>query len=368
MPRNALQCLEVPLGAGSDTIQALAWTPLAGTNHVVCGSWDKQMRCYEVEQDGASGRPVAAHPMVATSLGGPVLDVAWREDGAAAFGGGCDGAVVMWDLKTGTTTQVAAHDAPVKSVEYLLNFGGLVTGGWDAKVRLWDCRQQTPTAEIGVSERVVSMSASQTADYPLLVVATADRLFHCYDVRNTAAPLLPPLKSQLEMQTRVVKVFGDGVGYASGSIGGRCAIRHNVWNGTGETPTSDPSKGDFTFKCHRIKSGADNNIYSVNALAFHPQVANCIVTAGSDGSFHCWDKFLRKKCWKKNWTPSRQHLPIMCCDFNANGDLLALGTGYDWSLGVDRAPTPEGFLLLQHVTPDMVTASSGDGGGGRRGR
>lgn len=319
-----------------------------------------------METDG-SGRPKAAHSMTSlTTLTAPVLDVAFHGDGKTVFAAGCDNQVTMWDMHSGATQIVAQHDAPIKGVEYMRNFSGLVTAGWDAKVRLWDCRTEKPQVELALSERIVSMSAAQDASAPLLVAATADKLFHCYDVRNPSTPLLPPLASQLEMPTRCVKAFPTGAGYASSSIGGRCAIRHNVWNGTGDTPASDPTKGDFTFKCHRISERhGQSTLYPVNALALHPYETDCIATAGSDGSFHFWNKTMRKKCWKKKWTPNRQYLPIMCCDFNQSGDLIALGSGNDWAAGASAAPAPAGYLLLQHVTPDMVKPPSSSGRGRR---
>ena len=43
----------------------------------------------------------------------------------------------MYDLGTGQSSQVAAHDAPIKCVKYLDQNGGmLVTAGWDKKLKV----------------------------------------------------------------------------------------------------------------------------------------------------------------------------------------------------------------------------------------
>ena len=65
----------------------------------------------------------------------------------------------------------------------------------------------------------------------------------------------------MKYQTRTIAAFPNRTGYLVGSIEGRVAVHHV------EDP-SDP-KANFTFKCHR---GDGNHIYSVNDIAFHPQV------------------------------------------------------------------------------------------------
>lgn len=85
----------------------------------------------------------------------------------------------------------------------------------------------------------------------------------------TALCLLPPvpcltlqtefkrLQSPLKFQTRCIATFPDKAGYLVGSIEGRVAVQH--------VDDSQQPK-NFTFKCHRD----NNDIYSVNAINFHP--------------------------------------------------------------------------------------------------
>jgi mRNA export factor len=88
---------------------------------------------------------------------GPVLDVCWNkvswlfqvrashqlisnkpQDGTKLFSGGVDNVGRMYDLTTGQTTQVAQHDAPIKSVGWVdaPQGGILVTGSWDKTIKV----------------------------------------------------------------------------------------------------------------------------------------------------------------------------------------------------------------------------------------
>ena len=66
------------------------------------------------------------------------------QDGQRVFSVGCDKAGRMLDLNTNQSTQVAAHDAPIKSCRYIDGIPNmnnmLVTGSWDktAKVFLFN--------------------------------------------------------------------------------------------------------------------------------------------------------------------------------------------------------------------------------------
>lgn len=51
--------------------------------------------------------------------------------------GGADKAGRMYDLQSGQSSQVAAHDAPIKVVKWIDAQGGiLATGSWDKTVKV----------------------------------------------------------------------------------------------------------------------------------------------------------------------------------------------------------------------------------------
>lgn len=63
-----------------DSISALAFSPATiPQNFLIAGSWDNNVRCWEVEQ---SGKTV---PKYMQTCGGPVLDVCWSDDGTKVF-------------------------------------------------------------------------------------------------------------------------------------------------------------------------------------------------------------------------------------------------------------------------------------------
>lgn len=127
------------------------------------------------------------------------------------------------DLASGQVVQVAAHEAPIKSVRYCEINGAqmAVTGSWDKTIKYWDFRQQTPVGTVTCQERVYTMDVREN----LLVVGTADRYIN---VINLADPtkFYKTIQSPLKWQTRVVSCFIDSAGFAIGSIEGRCAIQY----------------------------------------------------------------------------------------------------------------------------------------------
>lgn len=81
-------------------------------------------------------------------------------------------------------------------------------------------------------------------------------------------------------------------------------------------------RSNFSFKCHR----ADNKIYSINAISFHP-LYGTFSTAGSDGSFSFWDKDSKQRLKAQTSVGS----PITATTFNRTGNLFAYSVCYDWS-------------------------------------
>lgn len=71
-PMKDFEVVQLP----EDSISSLAFSPSTlPQNFLVAGSWDNNVRCWEIEQNGTS------IPKSMQSCGGPVLDVAWSDDG-----------------------------------------------------------------------------------------------------------------------------------------------------------------------------------------------------------------------------------------------------------------------------------------------
>ncbi|KAJ5772842.1 hypothetical protein N7457_007738 [Penicillium paradoxum] len=297
-----------------DGISDLRFSPT--NEHLAVASWDKKVRIYEINDQGQSeGKALFEHEA-------PVLNCCWSPDGTKVVGAGADKAARMFDLGTGTTTQVAAHDAPIRSCHMIPNpsIGGsplLITGSWDKTVKYWDLRQSTAIASVECQERVYTMDVKNK----LLVIGTADRYINIINL-DQPTKFYKTMQSPLKWQTRVVSCFSDASGFAVGSVEGRCAIQY---------VEEKDSASNFSFKCHRETPPASRdvcNIFSVNSITFHP-VHGTFSTAGSDGTFHFWDKDAKHRL--KGYPAVGG--PITTTAFNRTGNIFAYAVSYDWSKG-----------------------------------
>ncbi|KAL6052469.1 Rae1 protein [Balamuthia mandrillaris] len=319
--------VEVP-SAPNDSVSCLAWSPKA--NYLVAGSWDNQVRCWEVQQ---SGQVV---PKASINHDGPVLCATWSGDGTQIFSAGCDNKAKCWPLATGVPTQCAQHDAPIKTIAYVDEMSALCTGSWDKTMRYWDGRQQGPALVTQLPERMYCMDIL----YPLAVVATAERHVLIYDLRKPQVEY-KRFQSPLKYQSRCIACFPDKTGFALGSIEGRVAIHH--------VEDKDNMK-NFAFKCHRDGS----NIYAVNSISFHP-IYGTFATSGSDGMFNFWDKDSKQRLKYFN----RCSLPIPCGVFNRDGALYAYAVSYDWSKGSEHHNPHAKNTILIHPTNDQEIKNRG---------
>ncbi|KAF2771257.1 WD40 repeat-like protein [Teratosphaeria nubilosa] len=314
-----------------DSISDLAFSPQS--DHLAVASWDKKVRIYEIDQQGNSqGKALFEHE-------GPVLNCCWSKDGTKVFGAGADKAARMLDLAAGHTQssqaqQVAAHDQPIRCVESIQVNGTqmLVTGGWDKMLKYWDLRSPNPAGQVECKERIYTMDTRND----MLVVGTAERWIEVFNI-NQPTTMYKSIQSPLKWQTRVVSIFSpDPNGYAVGSIEGRCAIQY---------VEDKDSSNNFSFKCHRQQLPNDrnlSNVYSVNAISFHPQHGT-FSTAGSDGTFHFWDKDAKHRL--KGYPEVGG--TISATDFNRTGSIFAYAVSYDWSKGyqANNAQYPNKIML-----------------------
>lgn len=68
-----------------------------------------------------------------------------------------------------------------------------------------------------------------SCEYPLLVTAHSENYIHYWDLSKVAMNQYNPLGvtvSPLKYPTTAICCFGDGKGYAIGSIEGRCGIKN----------------------------------------------------------------------------------------------------------------------------------------------
>eukprot|EP01118_Nematostelium_gracile_P002903 TRINITY_DN13345_c0_g1_i1.p1 TRINITY_DN13345_c0_g1~~TRINITY_DN13345_c0_g1_i1.p1 ORF type:complete len:334 (+),score=66.36 TRINITY_DN13345_c0_g1_i1:89-1090(+) len=328
-PHNPNKDFEVT-SPPSDGITSLSFSPKM--NLLVAGSWDSQVRCWEVQNNGST------NPKAAMSHDAPILCAAWSGDGSRVFTGGCDNKAKCWTLQSNTMTQIAQHAAPIKCLSWVDEMNALVTGSWDKTIKYWDGRSQNPVLSNNLPERLYCMDVK----YPLCVASTADRHVLIYDLRKPNVEF-SKIESPLKYQSRVISCFPDKTGFALGSIEGRVAIHH--------VEEKDRSR-NFAFKCHR----ENNEIYAVNVICFHPTFGT-FATAGSDGTFNFWDKDSKQRL--KPFP--RCNAPISAGTFNMDGNIFAYSVSYDWSKGGEfyNPQQQKNYILLHAVTETEIKSRKG---------
>ncbi|OAA66626.1 nuclear pore complex protein [Niveomyces insectorum RCEF 264] len=323
-----------------DSISDLSFNPSPNDpkDFMAVASWDKKIRIYEVNTSTGQtdGRLMYEH-------NAPVFSCHFAKDGKRVVSAGADNQARLCDLESGKNEVVAQHDQPIRTVKFFdvdAAAGGqqmIVTGSWDKTVKYWDLRQQQPVATVQCQERVYTMDVKDN----LLVVGTADRYINVINLKEPTK-LYKTLQSPLKWQTRVVTCFNDSAGFAIGSIEGRCAMQY--------VEDKDASS-NFSFRCHREPpppGSTVTHVYAVNDISFNP-VHGTFSTAGSDGTFHFWDKDAKHRL--KGY-PSVGG-SITTAKFNRDGKVFVYAVSYDWSKGYQgNSPQYPTKIMLHPVLAD----------------
>ncbi len=80
-------------------------------------------------------------------------------------------------------------------------------------------------------------------------------------------------ESSLRFQTRCVRCYPDGTGFAVSSVEGRVAMEYFDQSEAGQTRK-------YAFKCHRSSEAGTDTVHPVNSIAFHP-VHGTFATGGA---------------------------------------------------------------------------------------
>jgi mRNA export factor len=137
------------------------------------------------------------------------------------------------------------------------------------------------------------------------------------------------IETPLRFTTSAIACFGDGKGYAVGSIEGRCGIVNVNFNNLNNVDTRD-----FCFKCHRQENSQtkEGDVWTVNSIAFNEKF-NTFVTVGSDGQWYTWNKDTKSRYKQSN----KSQMPVTNACFSEDAMVLVHAHGEDWSLGGNQA-------------------------------
>ncbi|KAG5519249.1 hypothetical protein PMAC_002337 [Pneumocystis sp. 'macacae'] len=284
-----------------DGVSSLQFSPFASM-YLAVTSWDKTLKLFDITSIISDNGAVNDQDKVLFSFEhkAPVLDCCFSNE-VHLYSGGLD-------------RRVRIHDDAVKSVLFNRNLNLLITGSWDKTVRQWDFRSKDAFLSVyKLPQKVFSMDS---INYKL-VIAMANRIVYIYDLRNMNEPM-QQRESSLKFMTRVVKCIPNGQGYVTSSIEGRISVEFF-------DPSPESQAKKYAFKCHRQNIDGIDNVYPVNALAFHP-IYGTFISGGGDGVVALWDGVAKKRLRQYPKYPAS----ISSLAFNNDGKFMAIGTSYDY--------------------------------------
>ncbi|CAF1116902.1 unnamed protein product [Rotaria sordida] len=324
-----------------DAISCMKFSPASvPQTYLIASSWANDIRCWEIQSNGQTiAKAMQKHDA-------PILSCCWSDDGTKVFTASCDKTAKMWDLQSNTFVQIAAHDQPIRTINYIQrpSYACVMTGGWDRTVKFWDTRQATPLKQLALTERIYAADVFG----PMAVITTADRAIQVYSL-DQGPTEYKKIESLLKYQHRCISIFTDKSrnpnGFAIGSIEGRVAITY--------VDTPNPAADNFTFKCHRstpTATSSTQDIFSVNDIAFHP-IHGTLATVGSDGRYSFWDKDDRTKLKTSDVINDQS---ITCCAFDSRGQLFGYASSYDWHKGHEgNIQTKKNVIYLRPCFEEM---------------
>lgn len=307
---------------------------------LVASSWDATVRVFVgcASDDAARLKTEFSH-------GGPVLDVCFAGSCERVVSGSLDRSVAACDVSTGATWQVGEHSDAVKAVLFCSFAQTIASGGWDARLKLWDVRNPHGLcADVVLPGKVIAMGATGGSSANTIVVTTTDHRVVGFDTRAPTLPLFDR-ESPLKQQIRTVTCMPDGRGFILGSVDGRVAVEYFIG-------MEDDVHRPYAFKCHRVKNGAEEVPFPVNAIEFHP-VHGTFATGGSDGMINVWDGEHRKRLCQFHKYPSS----VSSLSFNRSGSRLAIASSYLFEDGEKEHPADQ--LFVRHIVDaDVVPKKS----------
>jgi len=236
-------------------------------------------------------------------------------------------AVKSYDFVSNQETKLGEHKKAVKCVEWSRSEQLLVSGSWDGTVKIWDVRVPKETGTYEQPGKVFTMALTGKR----VIVGTSSRQVWIWDLRKMTEPE-QRRESSLKFQTRCIRAFTEGDGYALSSTEGRVAMEYF-------DPSPQIQTKKYAFKCHRTTIDCTDTVYPVNTIAFHPTYGT-FGTGGCDGIVNIWDGENKKRLHQFN----KFRTSIASLSFNHDGSVLAIASSYTFEEGEKDHPDDQIFI------------------------
>ncbi|KAK5583739.1 hypothetical protein RB653_005337 [Dictyostelium firmibasis] len=302
----------------SDGISSVNFCP--NSVNLLVTSWDNTVRCYDTQNNVQKWQ---------YSHKGPVMDGCFPEKNKV-FSGDVFGSVKHFDPIAGVEKEIGSHGEGVRSVVFNGTTQQLFTGGWDQQLKLWDIRSdKMEISNHDLQSKIFTMDVSPISN--MLVIGTADKYITIYDTRQMETPV-QKRESSIKYQTRCIRAFTDGKGYALASVEGRIAMEYF-------DPSPAIQSKKYAFKCHRLTESGVDVVYPVNCIAFNPHHGT-FATGGCDKNVFFWDGANRKRLHALKTYPTS----ISSMSFNTDGNILAVASSYTFEEGEKDHPPDQIFI------------------------
>ena len=221
------------------------------------------------QQSGTLAVPLAGHhpaqiraeTQIFGGHSGSISSVAWSPDGARILTGSRDGAVRVWDARTGETTLELTHERDAYAVAWSPDGARILTGSRDGTARVWDARTGETTLELTHTDWVTAVAWSP--DTTRILTGTIDGTARLWDARTGRTTL----ELTHERGITAVAWSPKGARILTGTMDGTA----RVWDARTGRTTLELTHTDW-----------------VTAVAWSPKGAR-ILTGTIDGTVRVWD-------------------------------------------------------------------------------
>lgn len=321
-----------------DSVSCLKFFPSNEINYLASSGWDRKLRLFEIKyeilnQSYSSDKvQISSKQINICQHQAPILSLSWAGNSGGIITGCTDGSINYIDMQKNIFNKIGQHENGCKEVFYHNNYNVVFTGGWDGKLNIWDMRSQNPICSYQFKNKIYTMSCVNN----LLVVGLSELVMAYFNLAQLQKYIFQPeliFSSHLKEQTRKVAVFNDAQGFIQGSIEGRVAVKFldaSIKPKINKESNCIMTDNDFAFRCHRIPKDNYCYVYPINDICINP-VYGSVCTAGGDGKYFIWD--LKERCRINDRENCDDKCPLTACSYNFIGNLLAYASGYDWSKG-----------------------------------